>query len=197
MSWGSPRSTYPFPAPGGVSGAKGSAQPGPVPTSGRLPSRTHGWGHRCHWEREVTCWMLRCLPDIRTWGFFLPLRPFEMPSAVGWEGDAWPCLAPGVTPTTNGLLLPGRGGSWGAPRVPPHWGAVLSSLGHPSLARRLASALDGSPRSCVWINGKIWGHSILKTRVKGHRLQHVSRAAATAACSWPGSWPGLQVPGSW
>lgn len=44
------------------------------------------------------CWMLRRLPDVRTWGFFLSLRPFETASDSGWDEDAWPWLAPGVTP---------------------------------------------------------------------------------------------------
>lgn len=109
MSWGSLRSTHPFPAPVGVSWAKGSPQPGPVPAGGRLPSGTSGWGHHSCREQEVMCWMLRRLPEVRTWGFFLPLRPFETPSALG---VGWGCLAlacPWRYPTPNELLLPAVG----------------------------------------------------------------------------------------
>lgn len=103
MSLGSSGSTHPSPSlPQLVSWAKGLPQPGPRPAGGKLPSRTSGWGHQSHQEQEVVCWMLRCLPDGRTWGFFLPLRPFETASALGWDGDAWPWLASGITPPQMG-----------------------------------------------------------------------------------------------
>lgn len=90
--------------------------------------------------------MLRRLPATRTCGFLLLLRLLQPRGGMG-------VLGPGVTPANWPLV-----GAEGA-------GRLLGSLGggsrvvRPGLACRLPSALDGSPRSCAWINGQIWGHS--------------------------------------
>lgn len=94
---GLPEST-PLPCLGHCILEKGSPQPGAVPAGGRLPSRTSGWGHHSYWEKEVMCWMLRHLPDVRTLSFFLPLRPLDPASASCGMG----MLGPGVAPPQMG-----------------------------------------------------------------------------------------------
>lgn len=59
-----------------------------LPAGGRLPSRMSGWGHHSCWEKEVMCWMLSHLPDVRTFSFY-PWDPLTLlHPCVGWG-----CLA--------------------------------------------------------------------------------------------------------
>jgi len=158
-----------------------------VPADGRLPGGTPGWGRCGHQEREVTPWMLGSLPDVGTWGFLLPLRPFEAASASGWDGDAWPRCYP--TPS-------GHGGSWGAPRVSSMESCALQPR-PPQPGPTPGFCLGRKPGELRLDKREDTGSQRLKTRVGGRCPQHVSRAAATAARSCPGSWPGPQVPGPW
>lgn len=166
MGWSSLRSPQPISAPVEVPWTA-EGQPSLAP---RLPVAAclgdGCWGHPGRWVLRAPA------PSRARAQLLLPLGTAHP------EGDAPSCCR----------------GSWEVAWVSPQLEAALSSLGHSSLARCLASSLGRSPRSCVWMNewadagSRGWKMLQPAARVqsRGHRCAQL-----------PGWGPGLQVPGPW
>lgn len=145
------------------------------------PRVSPAWLHACRWQ---LAWGDGCWGHPGRWVLHAPApsrarAQLLLPLGTAHpEGDAPACCR----------------GSWEVAWVSPQLEAALSSLGHSSLARCLASSLGRSPRSCVWMNewadagSRGWKMLQPAARVqsRGHRCAQL-----------PGWGPGLQVPGPW